>query len=91
MQKTSSSQSPVASADFVENAEPFASLAMVVIDAERQLTFRDIWKHHRAIIGWSFFWAMCAIGWFMLLSFLLQPRFEADYWIGASMHRSMEQ
>ncbi|KAH8599234.1 general substrate transporter [Bisporella sp. PMI_857] len=30
---------------------------------EHQLTFRDVWKYHKAIIGWSFFWAMCAVGW----------------------------
>jgi hypothetical protein len=32
-------------------------------ETEHQLTFRDVWKYHKAIIGWSFFWAMCAVGW----------------------------
>ena len=32
-------------------------------DQEHHLTIRDIWKSHKALMGWSFFWAMCAIGW----------------------------
>ncbi|KAJ8117777.1 hypothetical protein OPT61_g1105 [Boeremia exigua] len=30
---------------------------------EHHLTLRDVWKHHPALIGWSFYWSMCAIGW----------------------------
>jgi hypothetical protein len=72
MEKTSMSPSP--STDLVEHVEPVAhsdvkpTLPNADIDQEHQLTFRDAWKHHKAIIGWSFFWAMCAIGWFALLS-----------------------
>jgi hypothetical protein len=68
------------STDLVENAEPVTnddrklSLAKADVEAEHQLTFRDVWKHHKAIIGWSFFWAMCAIGWFVLLSSPLFPQ-----------------
>ena len=32
-------------------------------DLEHQLTLRDIIKHHKALVFWSFFWALCAIGW----------------------------
>jgi hypothetical protein len=32
-------------------------------EEEHRLTFADIWKHHKAIIWWSFYFAMCAIGW----------------------------
>ncbi|RHZ66733.1 putative MFS alpha-glucoside transporter [Aspergillus thermomutatus] len=32
-------------------------------DHEHSLTLRDVWKHHKPLIGWSFYWAMCAIGW----------------------------
>jgi hypothetical protein len=62
MEKTSST-------DFIEDTKPISndnrktSLVAVDADAEHQLTFRDVWKNHKAIIGWSFFWAMCAIGW----------------------------
>jgi hypothetical protein len=68
------------STDLVEEAEPVTndnrklSLAKADVEAEHQLTFRDVWKHHKAIIGWSFFWAMCAIGWFVLLSSPLLPQ-----------------
>jgi len=64
------------STDFIEKTEQISSqdhtrsLAKADVEAEHQLTFRDVWKHHKAIIGWSFFWAMCAIGWFVLRSFL---------------------
>ena len=62
------------STDFIEKTEQISSqdhtrsLAKADVEAEHQLTFRDVWKHHKAIIGWSFFWAMCAIGWFVLSS-----------------------
>ena len=70
------------STDFIEKTEPVSSqdrdhtrsLAKADVEAEHQLTFRDVWKHHKAIIGWSFFWAMCAIGWFVLLSSPLLPQ-----------------
>jgi hypothetical protein len=66
--------SPSPSTDLVEHVDPVAhsdvkpTLPNADIDQEHQLTFRDAWKHHKAIVGWSFFWAMCAIGWFALLS-----------------------
>ncbi len=54
-------------ADPVANGERKFSQAMVDVDSEHQLTFGDVWKNHKAIIGWSFFWAMCAVGWYVLL------------------------
>ncbi|KAE8371878.1 maltose permease [Aspergillus bertholletiae] len=30
---------------------------------EHSLTLADVYRNHKAIIGWSFYWAMCAIGW----------------------------
>ncbi|KAL1600758.1 hypothetical protein SLS60_007146 [Paraconiothyrium brasiliense] len=30
---------------------------------EHQLTLKEVWKKHPALIGWSFYWSMCAIGW----------------------------
>jgi hypothetical protein len=72
MEKTSG----VPSTEFVENTGAVVNgghkpgLATADIEMEHQLTFRDVWKHHKAIIGWSFFWAMCAVGWYVLLSFL---------------------
>jgi hypothetical protein len=32
-------------------------------EEEHQLTFVDVWKHHKAMIWWSFYFAMCAVGW----------------------------
>jgi hypothetical protein len=55
--------------EVLERADPAvkndrkSSQVMVDIDTEHQLTFRDVWKNHKPIIGWSFFWAMCAVGW----------------------------
>lgn len=39
--------------------------AELSIDAsqEHQLTVREIWKNHKQLMAWAFFWAMCAIGW----------------------------
>jgi hypothetical protein len=30
---------------------------------EHELTFMDVLKHHKMLIWWSFYFAMCAIGW----------------------------
>jgi len=30
---------------------------------EHQLTLKEVWKNHPALIGWSFYWSMCAVGW----------------------------
>jgi hypothetical protein len=30
---------------------------------EDSMTMTHIWKNHKAIIAWSFYWALCAIGW----------------------------
>jgi hypothetical protein len=30
---------------------------------EHQLTFREVARHHKALIWWSFYFAMCAVGW----------------------------
>jgi hypothetical protein len=58
----------------VANDEHKVNLAKADVKAEHQLTFRDVWKHHKAIIGWSFFWAMCAIGWFVLQPFPISAK-----------------
>ena len=30
---------------------------------EHQLTLKEVWKSHPALVGWSLYWSMCAIGW----------------------------
>lgn len=30
---------------------------------EHELTITHVLTHHKALAGWSFFWALCAIGW----------------------------
>ncbi|KAH7558305.1 hypothetical protein BM1_05577 [Bipolaris maydis] len=30
---------------------------------EHQLTLGQVFKKHPALVGWSFFWSMCAVGW----------------------------
>lgn len=30
---------------------------------EHQLTFIEVAQHHKALIWWSFYFAMCAVGW----------------------------
>jgi hypothetical protein len=44
-------------------------------EAEHHLTIQYVWKHHKAIFGWSLFWGLCAIGWYAnLLSSPNNPR-----------------
>lgn len=30
---------------------------------EHDLTFIDVLKHHKMLIWWAFYFAMCAVGW----------------------------
>ena len=30
---------------------------------EQVLTLRDVFKNHKTLVWWCFFWAMCAVGW----------------------------
>lgn len=39
-------------------------------DQEASVTFLLVWQNHKAVIWWSFYWAMCATGWYDLFSFL---------------------
>jgi hypothetical protein len=32
---------------------------------EHELTFMDVLKHHKMLIWWSFYFAMCAVGWYV--------------------------
>ena len=56
------------SADHAEHpiiADSATRRVSVVADnaEEHRLTFVEIWKHHKAMIWWSFYFAMCAVGW----------------------------
>jgi hypothetical protein len=39
--------------------------ASVIADniVEHELTFKEVARNHKAVIWWSFYFAMCAIGW----------------------------
>jgi hypothetical protein len=63
-------------------------IATADIDTEHQLTLGHVWKHHKAIIGWPFFWAMCAVGWYVLIFFASIS--ELTISIGGLMDKSME-
>ncbi len=30
---------------------------------EHELTFKDVARYHKRLIWWSFYFAMCAVGW----------------------------
>ena len=34
---------------------------------EQVLTLKDVFKNHKTLVWWSFFWAMCAVGWYVLI------------------------
>ncbi|KAF6823973.1 maltose permease [Colletotrichum plurivorum] len=47
--------------------------------AEHELTVRDVFKNHKAIVWWCFYWAMAAIGWSHRLTFVFSFRgFDAQ-------------
>jgi hypothetical protein len=33
------------------------------LQQEHDLTLRDVFKNHKTIVWWCFFWAMAAVGW----------------------------
>lgn len=56
--------------------------------AEHELKFMDVLKHHKMLIWWSFYFAMCAVGWYVLILNLEQK--HTDNKQGALTHKSME-
>jgi hypothetical protein len=30
---------------------------------EHNMTFSSVWRNHKTVIWWSFYWAMCSTGW----------------------------
>lgn len=38
-------------------------VASNAIQQEHDLTLRDVFKNHKSIVWWCFFWAMAAVGW----------------------------
>ena len=53
--------------------------------AEHELKFMDVLKHHKMLIWWSFYFAMCAVGWYVLI-LGLEYR-QADNEQGALTHK----
>jgi len=49
-------------ADQSDGAERRASVVKDNIK-EHELTFRDVARNHKMLIWWSFYFAMCAVGW----------------------------
>lgn len=47
-----------------ENEERRGSVAADT-HAEHELKFMDVLKHHKMLIWWSFYFAMCAVGWYV--------------------------
>ncbi|GAM37739.1 C6 transcription factor [Talaromyces pinophilus] len=39
-------------------------------DEEATMTFSSVWRNHKIVIWWSFYWAMCATGWYNFLYFI---------------------
>jgi sugar porter (SP) family MFS transporter len=46
-----------------EFVEPKADAVNADRQLEHDLSLRDVFKRHPAIVGWSFYWAMAAVGW----------------------------
>ena len=38
-------------------------LTSSALQEEHEITLREVFKKHRLIIWWCFYWAMCAVGW----------------------------
>lgn len=70
-----------------ENEERRGSVAADT-HAEHELKFMDVLKHHKMLIWWSFYFAMCAVGWYVLILYLGYQ--HADNGQGALTLKSME-
>lgn len=47
----------------VSHHEGKDGLTSSAIQQEHDLTLREVFKNHKLIIWWCFYWAMCAVGW----------------------------
>lgn len=47
----------------VSHVEAKDGLTSSAIQQERDLTLREVFKNHKAIVWWCFYWAVCAVGW----------------------------
>lgn len=56
---------------------------------EHELTFMEVAKNHKMLIWWSFYFAMCAVGWYVPTS--NEHDQSTDSSLGASMLKSTAQ
>ena len=57
--------------------------------AEHELTFIEVAKHHKMLIWWSFYFAMCAVGWYVQPFHFLPKHQCTDNSAGVLMLKSM--
>lgn len=60
------------------------------VSREQELTLREVFKNHKIIVWWCFYWAMCAVGWYVCLSLSIECACfvqNTNPIPGASMHR----
>lgn len=50
---------------------------------EQDLTLRYVLTHHKSLVAWTFYWALCAIGWYVQMPTLICVLTRS----GVSMHR----
>ena len=64
MDKTDPSLSPqVVAETAMSHHETKPSAAADAVQEEHDLTLSKVFKEHKAVVWWCFFWAMCAVGW----------------------------
>jgi hypothetical protein len=63
--KSQSTESHIEKTGQLDAASDDERRASVVADntVEHELTFREVARNHKPLIWWSFYFAMCAIGW----------------------------
>jgi hypothetical protein len=47
----------------IEDVNPKDDTVRVDIRNEHELTVKDVFKHHPALVFWAFYWAMSGVGW----------------------------
>ncbi|PCG91927.1 Major facilitator superfamily domain, general substrate transporter [Penicillium occitanis (nom. inval.)] len=50
---------------YIEDTKPkqLGASADNANNEEHNMTFSSVWRNHKAVIWWSFYWAMCSTGW----------------------------
>ena len=49
-------------------SDPKSALEASANQLEHELTLKEVFKHHKVLVWWCFYWAMAAVGWWVAVT-----------------------